>query len=363
MHKSLNNSSIQVIHDLFQIKGGGERLVKTLCQELGADLLTAHIGKDTFDLTDLTGQVRNLNALSRVHGIKTWSLARAFSRYRPIHDHYENIIYSGVAAPLAIHNYNNARHLFYCHTPPRFIYDKKQHYENELNLLTKPIFNALINWFKPQYEYAVTQMDQVLTNSRFVQQRIQDNLNIDSKVVYPPCDTEHFKWHSSGKYFLSLARHDQLKRIDKIIEAFKLLPNKKLIVASGGSESESLKKSAQGFENIEFTGWLHESQLLKLLGGCLATIYIPEDEDFGMSPVESMSAGKPVLCSHHGGLLESVIDGETGFYIDNKNLSESLIDKINNLDTNQAASMRTNCEHQDKKFDTQIFAKNIKNFL
>lgn len=363
MQKKPNRNSIQVIHDLFQIKGGGERLVKCICEQLGADLLTAHIGDDTFELKNIIGKVENLNALSRFHGIKTWSLAKAFSRHQPSNQYYTHIIYSGVASPLAIQNYYDAKHLFYCHTPPRFIYDKKEHYERELSFISKPIFHALIKWFKPQYESAVSKMNHIITNSKFVQKRISENLNVYSHVVYPPCDTNYFKWRDSGNYYLSLARHDKLKRIDKIIQAFKQLPDKKLIVASGGAETESLKRLADGYDNIRFTGWLNENQLLKLMGECLATIYIPEDEDFGMSPVESMSAGKPIFCSDHGGLIESVIDGETGFYVDNGNLVESIISKINHFSSNKINAMRNNCENQAKNFDTQVFIKNIKNFL
>ncbi|VAW47916.1 hypothetical protein MNBD_GAMMA02-914 [hydrothermal vent metagenome] len=356
-------SSIQVIHDLFQIKGGGERLIQTLCQDTGADLLTAHIGQDTFDLSQLPGQVQNLTALSSIHGIKTLSLARAFKNHRPRHSNYQQIIYSGVASPLAVHQYPAAKNIFYCHTPPRFVYDKRQHFSAELNVIKRQAFNALLYWFKPQYEAAVKKMDVVLTNSNYVKQRIQDSLGIDAEVIYPPCDTQHFKWLESGDYYLSMARHDELKRIDSIIQAFKQMPNKKLVVASGGHMTPKLIKLAADSPNITFTGWLDESQLLSLLGNCLATIYLPTDEDFGMSPVESMSAGKPVLCSDHGGLLESVLDKETGLYINNDNLINDLMNKVSNLDTNKAAAMRTACETRAKAFDSAIFLKKFQHFL
>ncbi len=363
MPKNKTNHSIQVIHDLFQIKGGGERLIHTLCHSLNADLLTAHIGSQTFELSNLAGKVTNLDALSSIHGIKTWSLARAFKKHQPHKADYHQVIYSGVAAPLAVHHYSKSRNIFYCHTPPRFVYDKKEHYQKELNFIKKPIFNALINWFKPQYENAVTAMDQVLTNSNYVQQRIKKALDVDATVVYPPCDTNRFKSHGEGGYYLSLARHDSLKRVDVIINAFKQMPDKELVVASGGAETEHLKQAANGCNNIHFTGWLGESELLKLLGNCLATIYIPQDEDFGMSPVESMSAGKPVFCSDHGGLLESVIDGGTGFYIDNQNLEQALIEEISQHSKNHLVSMKSACEQQALTFDTQNFIKNIKKHL
>ncbi|MCX7553948.1 glycosyltransferase [Marinicella sp. S1101] len=362
MSKSTKQKNTLVIHDLFQIKGGGERLVSILCQQLGADLLTGHIGQQTFQLDQLLGHVTDLNAMGNISGIKTWRLARAFKHHTPQSNH-QNVIYSGVAAPLAIKHHLQAQNIFYCHTPPRFVYDKRDHYQKQLNFLKKPVFKTLINWFQPQYEQAVSQMDHVLTNSKYVQNRIKKHLNIESTVVYPPCDTESFKWRSDGDYFLSLARHDTLKRIDVIIEAFKAMPDKKLVVASGGEMTAELKQAAAGYDNIVFTGWLSDVSLLKLLGECLATIYIPEDEDFGMSPVESMSAGKAVLCSDHGGLLESVIHGETGFHIDNNNLKSSLIEQVKQFNSNQAQAMRTACEQRAASFDTQHFMDNFKKFL
>ncbi len=357
------NNSIQIIHDLFQIKGGGERLIQTLCESTGADLLTGHIGSDTFELNHLAGQVRDLAALSNINGIKTWHLARAFRNHQPSHESYQTVIYSGVASPLAVKQYPAANNIFYCHTPPRFVYDKREHHEAELNRIKKLAFNLLIRWFKPQYEAAVAQMDVLLTNSNYVKKRIKDNLNLDATVVYPPCDTKHFTWQSTGDYYLSLGRHDDLKRIDQIIKAFNQMPEKKLVVASGGNNTPQLRQLAANNPNISFTGWLNESELLQLMGGCLATIYIPIDEDFGMSPVESMAAGKPVICSDHGGLLESVVDQETGFYVSGDGLQHNLIQQVSNLTPAKAESMRSACEHRAKGFDTELFLKKFKEFL
>ncbi len=351
-----------IIHDLFQIKGGGERLVLALCDGLDADLTTASIGQDTFDLDYLGNRLHNMDALSGLHGIKTWSLARAFKKL-DTHQHYNNIIYSGVVSPLAIHNQQAAQHIFYCHTPPRFVYDKKQHYAEQLNPLKRLAFHGLVNWFKPQYEQALSQMDTLLTNSHYVQNRIKHSLNLDAQVVYPPCDTRLFKWIDQGDYYLSMARHDKLKRIDAIIEAFLQMPDKKLVIASGGQETERLKSLAGNAGNISFTGWLDEAAMIKLLGHCLATIYVPIDEDFGMTPVESMSAGKPVFCSNHGGLLETVIDGETGFFVSCESLTDDLIEHINGFTQSQALAMKSSCETRAKQFDTAVFIKKIKEFL
>ncbi|WP_154223505.1 glycosyltransferase [Marinicella rhabdoformis] len=358
----MNPSSVLTLHDLFLIKGGGERLIHDLCLGLNSDLVTGAISEQGFDLSQLSGQVTNLNGLSGLSGIKTWSLARAFKKYR-LDKAYANVIYSGVASPLAINNINAQKHVFYCHTPPRFVYDKKAHYSKDLSWLGKQALHLLNTWFQPQYEQAVNQMDVVLTNSQYVKKRIKNTLSLDAQVVYPPCDTQQFRWKAQGDYFLSLARLDGLKRIKSIVEAFKKMPDKKVVIASGGPESEALQKLAQGHDNISFTGWLSEEKLLDLLGGCLATIYVPEDEDFGMTPVESMAAGKPVICSDHGGPLESVINQETGFYADDEHLVESIIASVSLLTPQKASSMRDACEHRALDFDTHLFLKNISKYL
>jgi len=356
------SATTHIIHDMFQIKGGGERLALSLCDGLQAELTTAFVGNDSFELDYMGHRLHDLDALSGIHGIKTWSLARAFKKMKPSNQ-FKNVIYSGVASPLAIHNQHAKHHLFYCHTPPRFVYDKKQHYLEQFNPIKQMAFKLLVNWFQPQYEQAVSQMQTVLTNSHYVQNRIKKALDIDAHVVYPPCDTQHFKWIDQGDYYLSMARHDGLKRIDAIIKAFLQMPDKKLVIASGGEETQNLKKLAGNADNIKFTGWLDESAMLQLLGNCLATIYVPLDEDFGMTPVESMSAGKPVFASDHGGLLETVINGETGHFVSCDSLTHDLIKHIKAFTSTQALKMKSACEQRAKNFDTTLFIKKIKEFL
>ncbi|MCF6300026.1 MAG: glycosyltransferase [Proteobacteria bacterium] len=352
-----------ILHDLFDIKGGGERLVMTLLEGLNADLITGYHSEDSYDLKTVSGQVFNLNASSRFAGFKTIALANGFKKIIPLENQYNNIIYSGVVCPLSVNNFQSAHNIYYCHTPPRFVYDKSSFYSQNLSWLSKQGLKWLVNWFKPQYEQAIAQMDVVVTNSQFVKQRISKYLQLDATVIYPPCDTQYFKFIEQGDYYLSMARLDPLKKIDAIIEAFKRMPDKKLLIASGGKSLKNLTKLADGYHNISFTGWIEDKQLKKLLGRCIASLYVPEDEDFGMSPVESMSAGKPVICSDHGGMTESVIDGETGYYVNHDNLIEEIIDKVNMLNKVQAFKMKSACEFRAQKFDNKNFIRQMKQIL
>ncbi len=359
---------LAIAHDQFVIRGGGERLVKLLAKTLPGDIFTGSTHADSFPLHELPGRIFDLKAHSALPGLKTFQLARAFRhRTRALGD-YHTVLYSGVAAPLGIDNHRCGRNVFYCHTPPRFVYDKKAHYLSQLNPASALALRALNQWFRPQYEKAVERMDLIIANSRNIQQRIRQHLQRDSVVVYPPCETRHFAHASSntanqGDYYLSTARLDPLKRIDVIIRAFKRLPEKKLLVASGGSELEKLKKLAAGAPNIRFTNWLDEDRYRQLLGECLATIYLPRDEDFGMSPVESMAAGKPVFCSDHGGLRETVIDGETGFYVDESRLGDSLVETLQQHGPDKLRSMRPACQHRAEQFDSQIFLQRMTELL
>jgi glycosyltransferase involved in cell wall biosynthesis len=133
------------------------------------------------------------------------------------------------------------------------------------------------------------------------------------------------------------------------------LRDKKLVVASGGSELPFLQSLAQGFDNIIFTGWLEESTLRTLIGKAIATLYLPINEDFGMSPVESMAAGKPVIGVAEGGLLETVRHGETGTLLLVPLSLESLIDAILQMTPRQARQMREACSHRAALFSREIF--------
>lgn len=357
------SSKVLIIHDNFEIKGGGERMMLTLAQALQADLMFAYYDKTSFNLASLPGKCINLNISRGLPGVRTFNLARAFKHLQFSMDEYDCVIYSGVAAPLAVRNQTKGKSIFYCHTPPRFIYDQRAYYMQQLSWPARQGMKWLNKWFGPQYEAAIGQMDELVTNSSYVARRIEKYLNKNATVIHPPCDIEALRYISSEPFYLSTARLDGLKRVDKIISAFLQMPDKKLVVVSGGQQFDQLKKQIGNAENIELTGWISDARLKELLGRCLATIYLPIDEDFGMSPVESMAAGKPVFCSDHGGLLETVVNKKTGVYIDNGNVCSDLIMKINQYQPNELKAMRKDCEHRANQFTLKNFMCQFKELI
>ena len=120
-----------------------------------------------------------------------------------------------------------------------------------------------------------------------------------------------------------------------------------------------LKQLAEGSENITFTGPVDDRQLKDLLGKSIASIYIPREEDFGMSPVESLAAGKPVLGVAKGGMLETLVHGETGILIPANPSPEDLITAVHKLNPKLALAMRAPCEQRARLFDKKIFLEKM----
>ena len=116
-------------------------------------------------------------------------------------------------------------------------------------------------------------------------------------------------------------------------------------------------------KNIFFTGWTTEDELTKLIGNSISCIYIPFDEDFGMSAIESMSAGKPVIGVSEGGMIESVIDGSTGFLLPQNPRIEDICAVVRLMSAQLALSMRTRCEIRATDFSERRFVAQIESSI
>ena len=219
---------------------------------------------------------------------------------------------------------------------------------------------AFNRWLQPRYEKSIRTMDLVIANSENVALRLRKYLNVDSIVIPPPIDIEKFRWLDAGDYFLSLARLEDYKRVELIVEAFRRMPKQKLIVASGGSKEAELRKFASNCPNIHFTSWSDDASLADLIGRCRAAIYLPVNEDFGMSPLEAMAAGKPVIGVSEGGMLETVIDGVSGKLLGSNPSCDELIDAVESFTVNRTEGMREACEHHARLFSRSVFLERMR---
>lgn len=356
---------IIILQDYFLYKGGGERLAITLAKAIGADIATSFVAKDSFDPRKFgvkTIELLSEGSFSKMPGIRHIKVQFAFLFKTLFLKKYDIVIYSGDCVS-AIYNASGKKNIAYIHTPPRHLYDNYEMRLRQYGFLKREIFRIFAIYNRLRFKDAVKRMDLLVANSKNVQNRIKKYLKLNSAIVYPPCDIKKFKWISQGDYYFSWARLYDVKRVDKIVEAFTKMPDKKLIVGSGGPELDKIKKIAEGYENIKILDWISDKELLRLIGNCIATIYIPIREDFGMSPVESMSAGKPVIGVKEGGLKETIIDGKTGILMKSNFLIDDLVGSVKKLNKEKAYSMRVDCENRAKEFSEKIFIDSMRGIV
>lgn len=251
-------------------------------------------------------------------------------------------------------------HLCYCLTPTRYLWSEQKTYLDSLNrgsfkklkvFFAEKILNHLKNWdqiasFRPDYYLSI---------SNEVSKRIKQYYHQNSTTIYPPIDTEKFILginHQIEPYYLIISRLVPYKRIDLAIKVFNIL-NKKLIIIGIGSEEKYLKQIANN--NIQFiTKNLTDEEIISYYQNCLSLIF-PGVEDFGLTPVEVMSCGKPVIAFKEGGVLESVLEGKTGEFF-SPQTPDALLKILEKFQPEKYTV--ENCRQQALKFDKLLF-KNL----
>lgn len=257
----------------------------------------------------------------------------------------------------------NTLHICYLHTPLRYAWDKSHEYLSEfpvpsiLKLFAPPLLTYLRIWDKE----ASTRPDVYITNSKFVQRRIRKYYGKDAEVIYPPVDVKIFDSENSqinaGEgYFIMVGRLTPYKRFQLAIEVFNRL-GWKLKIIGDGPEKKRLKKIARS--NIEFLGIVSDELLKKYYANSKALVF-PQEEDFGIVPLEAMSAGKPVIAFSGGGALESVRENETGIFF-NEQTQKSLKDALYKFNPSNFGAARIK-EHA-RSFDKEVFKGKIKAFI
>lgn len=352
-------NDIAILYDFLYCPGGAEKTSLTLLEGIpNATLYVDFVNKKNFEHHTLPEQIVELGSTNTFVMLKTLQGLYNFSRKTAFLKNYQTVIYSGSNAPVAVHNQSHGLKVLYCHTIPRFAYDLHDYYLQNLPKSQRPAFILFSKVIRRIYEKSFAKMDIIIANSQNVRERIQHYLKSDAVVIPPPVETASFSWKSQKDYYLSTARVEDYKRIDTIVEAFKKMPDKKLIVASGGSQLEKIQQTAKSSPNISFTGWTTEEELQKLVGNCIATLYLPKNEDFGISPVESMAAGKPVIGANEGGITETVLHNKTGLLIEPT--IPSIIQAVYELPSQRALLMKEECTKRASLFSKNQFIDKIK---
>jgi glycosyltransferase involved in cell wall biosynthesis len=250
-------------------------------------------------------------------------------------------------------------HVSYCHSPMRYLWDDCHSYFRDypMNSLAKFVapffFKNLRIW-----DFASAQrVDNFIANSSLVQKRIAKYFRRESEVIYPSIDVN--RWEVSkrvGDYYLALGRLTPYKKFDLLIDVFRERDEKLKIVGTG-PELERLKSRAS--KNIEFLGFVPDEDLNAIYANARALIF-PQKEDFGITPLEAMACGRPVIFFRDGGALESIKDKTCGMGFDSQT-PEALHSVLNEFESKRFDSSKIR-KHAEK-FSDEVFCERFRSFV
>ncbi|UHA71647.1 glycosyltransferase [Paenibacillus sp. 481] len=353
---------IAIVHDYINQHGGAERVLEAF-MELYPDAPVYTLISDMKKMPAVFQQAQIHNSFiqnipfSKKHYKKMLSLFPLAVEQFDLRQ-YDVVLSTSSAFAKGVITNPNQVHICYCHTPMRYVWDLYHQYMEELK-------NPLFKWMLPRvlhkirlWDYAsANRVDHFIANSYNVSKRIKKYYGRDSSVIHPPVNLEQFTFSDESEdYHLIVSRLIPYKRIDLIIEAFNQL-KWPLVIIGDGYDRKRLEQMAHS--NIKFLGYQPDHVIAEHYSKCRAFI-LGGEEDFGITPLEAQASGRPVLAYGKGGALETVIEGQTGLFFYEPNVTE-IIDKlkqINNIDFD-SNFIRAHAE----TFSKERFKQSIQQFI
>lgn len=360
---------IAVFHNFMDNIGGAEIVTLTLARELNADVYTTVVARDKIEKMGFGDVFPRIKSIGSVPKLAPWRQQLALWKFRRLNlsGQYDFFIIAGDWAMSAA--VNNKPNIWYVHSPLNEIWAFRDHIRTNLLAFWKRPFYDTWVWLNRKITVKYSKyIDTFICNSQNTASRLKRYYGIDSTVIYPPIDTKKYKNEKSSGYWLSVNRLAEHKRIGMQLKAFSNLPDERLIIVGSyekdtpqfESEREAILKVKP--DNVEMLSWVSDNELIDLYSKAKGFITTSLNEDFGMTAVEAMASGKPVIAPREGGYRESVTHNETGTLIDcidARKLAESV--KILSLELAQNSDKyRETCKAQAKQFDTTIFIQKIK---
>jgi glycosyltransferase involved in cell wall biosynthesis len=250
----------------------------------------------------------------------------------------------------------------YCHTPPRWLYGYPTSVEWQKYAFVRA-YAHIVGFFMRQYDFhAAQRVNFFIANSKETQKRIEKFYRRDAAVIYPPIEMPQRSAQKKEDYFLVTSRLVGGKGLSLAIKAAKELGFRlKVAGAPAGYATEYTSLLRGATKNVEFLGFVSDTELHALYTNARAFLALATDEDFGMTPVEAMAHGTPVIAFKGGGYVESVVEGKTGVFFE-KPTQESLVHAIKKFMAIKKDWSRE-CIVQAKKFSTERFKKEIRGFI
>jgi len=253
----------------------------------------------------------------------------------------------------------DARHVCYCHSPMRYLWDMRHDYEEGASWIKRLGMWALFPRLRDYDRLSSMGVDSFIANSHWVAKRIEKYYRRDASVIPPPVDVDSFYISENiGDYYLMVGQLTRYKRVDLAIKAFNEL-RLPLVIIGEGEEAASLKRMAG--DTITFLGRQSFDVIRKHYAECQALIF-PGVEDFGIVPVEAMASGRPVIAFRKGGACESVVENVTGVFFDNPTAGD-LVAAVNEYQSKPGLFDPVKLKEHAQLFSKQHFLDQTRKFL
>jgi glycosyltransferase involved in cell wall biosynthesis len=358
---------VAIVHDYIKEYGGAERVLEALCDVYpDAPIYTAFVDKNSSAYEHFKNR--------KIHA--TWfgyipfasKLASPLRFLTPLIwgslnlSKYDVVISS--ASWYVTKGFKKDKDKFvefcYCHTPPRWLYGYATSVNYKKYAIVR-VYAAVVSHFMRLYDFKHAQkVDYFIANSLETQKRIEKFYRRDSKVIYPPVTLPKIENAKKENYYFMVSRIVGAKGLELAVDAavksgFKL----KIAGSQAGYYSDNkLREKSKG--KVEFLGQVTDEELAELYASAKGFLALSKDEDFGITPVEAMLSGTPVVAFNGGGYKESVINGKTGILFDDYSV-KGLTDAIKRFE-------KTKFEHAEiskyaQKFSRERFEKEIRDFV
>ncbi len=351
-------SKIALVHDYFIQLGGAEKVAEALHDSFPMAPMYTTVALPHRLPARLRGADIRTSPMQRLPGLE-----RRFRHYFMFYplaierfdlSSYDLIFSSSSGYAKGVRRGRNAVHVCYCHTPMRWVWRYDDYVARErFGAFKRSLLPLMMSGLRRWDLRAAQQPDYYVANSRVVAERIKKVYGRESVIIPPPIEVNRFQLSSElDDYYLVLSRLVPYKRIDLAIEACKRM-NRRLLILGDGPDRQRLEKLAG--PNIEFLGRQPDRIVNFYLSRCRALLF-PGEEDFGMTPLETNAAGRPVIAFRAGGALETVVEGLSGVFFKEPEI-DSLCEAIEDLEYRDWNQLRLRAHAE--KFDHEVFVTRI----
>jgi len=326
-----NLGRVLVTHDWLVTWAGSERVLAEILRILpGSDLVVGVVSPEMREYNHVTTQARE-SWLSRLPGARRhyqWLVALEAAAFWTIDtSQYDFVVSSSHAFAKAVRPGRKGRHLSYCYSPPRYLWDLYETYSTRTTWLRRVALRVGRRPLQVLDRATAAGVTHFVAISQFVAQRIERAYGRGAKVVYPPVTLKRpvapAGASRSGEFLLYLGRLVPYKRVDLLLQAAGKL-GVRVVIAGDGPDRIRLERL--GGPRAEFVGAVSEARAAELLEDCAAFVFCGE-EDFGIAPLEANGHGAPVVAYRGGAILETMFEGVTAELFGEPTV-ESLVEAI-----------------------------------